>query len=575
MLDSAAIKALAIERARALGAGDVRVVAAREDAQSRERMQASFARGDLATWGYDDAYAHKAASPEQALAGARSVICIAVPYATPEPARPPMHGRVSNYAWSEDYHRRLRALLADVAETIDRAAGGAVTAVACDTKPIAERAFAARAGLGWIGKHTSLISPGLGSFVFLGEIITTLELEPDLPLRKSCGTCERCVQACPTDALRGDYTIDATRCIADLTQRTDPIPREMRALLGDWLWGCDICQIVCPPTQKAGKQASAAFAPLDAQSGAPALTELLQLRSGEFKRRYARTAMGWRGAAVLRRNAAIALGNALDRAAIPALHRALARDGHPMVRGAAAWALGRIGAPNALRSLREQAHTETDPTVQEEIAFALKPFVCLLALLLAFVPQRTPANDDLLARVAAINPGLHSYSATMHAHIALTTFPFLSTNLVATYYHKDPDLSKVDITSGLPLVAEGFSTLYPHIEPASRWNEFYMLSKTADDGRVASYALVPRKPGNVARIEVKIDEASATVRSMRWDYGNGGWASMEDTYALVQGDTVVTSQTGHVDEPNYKGDITTTFSNYQLNPSLPDSLFTQ
>jgi epoxyqueuosine reductase len=246
-----------------------------------------------------------------------------------------------------------------------------VTAIACDTKPIAERAFAARAGLGWIGKHTNLISPALGSFVFLGEIVTTLALEPDAPLRKSCGSCARCIDGCPTGALRGDYTIDATRCIADLTQRTDPIPREMRALIGDWTWGCDICQLVCPPTQNAGKQGSEAFVPYDAATAAPALTELIQLRSREFKRRYARTAMGWRGAAVLRRNAAIGLGNALDRSAIPALSASIESDPHPMVRGAAAWALGRIGSPRAIDALQARRTIETDPTVQEEISAAL------------------------------------------------------------------------------------------------------------------------------------------------------------------------------------------------------------
>jgi epoxyqueuosine reductase len=365
------IKALAVECARALGAGDVRVVDAREDEESRERMRASFERGDLGTWAYDDAYARAAADPQAILAGARSVVCIAVPYATAEPARPPLHGRVSNYAWSSDYHTRMRSLLSAVAGEIDRAAGAPVTAIACDTKPIAERAFAARAGLGWIGKHTNLISPSLGSFVFLGEIVTTLALEPDAPLRKSCGSCARCIDACPTGALRGDYTIDATRCIADLTQRTDPIPREMRALIGDWIWGCDICQVVCPPTRNAGNAGSEAFVPLDAAMGAPALTELLQLRSGEFKRRYARTAMGWRGAAVLRRNAAIGLGNALDRSAVPALVQALASDPHPMVRGAAAWALGRIAAPQAIDALHAHAVIESDSGVQEEITAAL------------------------------------------------------------------------------------------------------------------------------------------------------------------------------------------------------------
>jgi epoxyqueuosine reductase len=365
------IKRIAVEAARARGAGDVRVVAAFRDDLSRERMRASFERGDLSTWSYDRAYAARAADPESILPGARSVLCIAVPYATAPPRRRPLQGRVSNYAWSADYHRRVGALLSDVARIIDDTAGEPVTAVACDTRPIAERAFAANAGLGWIGKHTNLISPSLGSFVFLGEIVTTLDLPVDAPLRKSCGNCTRCITACPTGALRGDYTIDARRCIADLTQRTDPIPREMRPLVGDWIWGCDLCQLACPPTQRAAVNASA-FGPYDEVTAAPLLTELLQLRSGEFKRRFARTAMGWRGGAVLRRNAAVALGNLLDRSTVPALAGALSKDPHPMVRGAAAWALGRIGSHPALAALRERIADESDASVREEITAALE-----------------------------------------------------------------------------------------------------------------------------------------------------------------------------------------------------------
>ncbi len=358
--------------ARERGASDVRVVSALADETARERMREAFTRGDFETWGYGVPYASAAADPASLLAGARSVVCIALPYATAPPRRARSSGRVSKYAWSSDYHRRMRAFLGEGAAALDDAAGAAVTAIACDTKPIAERAFAARAGIGWIGKHTNVISPTDGSFIFLGEIVTSLDLPADAPLRKSCGSCVRCVDACPTQALRGDYTIDATRCIADLTQRTDPIPLEMRAAIGDWIWGCDICQVVCPPTARAGNRAGDAFAPFDAESAAPDLIALLQLRSGEFKRRYARTAMGWRGAAVLRRNAAIALGNALDRGAVGALEASLANDPHPTVRGAAAWALGRIGSPRSLAALRLRAGLEADASVVEEIEHALK-----------------------------------------------------------------------------------------------------------------------------------------------------------------------------------------------------------
>lgn len=369
------IKERATRLALELGAGAVRVVSASPDRLTHDRMAKAFRRGDHATWGYGAEYARRASDPSALLAGARSVICIAVPYATESPQRnAPLLGRVSNYAWSADYHRELRALLKTIAKEIDSAAGAPVTAIACDTKPLAERAVAARAGLGWIGKHTNLISPGLGSFVFLGEIVTTLDLPADEPLRKSCGSCARCVAACPTSALRADYTIDATRCISDLTQRTGAIPPTMRPLIGDWVWGCDICQTVCPPNARAAKTAAPRWATSEPDAARPPLISLLQLRSAGFKHRYRDTAMGWRGAAVLRRNAAVALGNALDRSAVGALIESLQSDPHPMVRGHAAWALGRIGSPAAVDALRRQRASEQADAVRAEIRSALEEF---------------------------------------------------------------------------------------------------------------------------------------------------------------------------------------------------------
>ncbi len=355
----------------AVGPCSIRVASADAGETTRVRLRRSFARGDVATWGYDEARAARAVDARTVLESARSVICVAIAYATREPVRAPLEGRVSCYAWSLDYHRTLVAMLEKAAAGIDAYAGAHVTAVVCDTKPLAERAFAAGAGLGWVGKHTNLITPEAGSFAFLGEIVTALELASDAPLRKDCGRCTRCVDACPTGALRGDYTIDATRCISDLTQRTDGIPRPMRALVGTWVWGCDLCQWVCPPTQRAAIAGGPAFEPVSRRTAAPDLMSLLRLRSGEYRRDYEPTAMGWRGAAVLRRNAAVALGNLLDRAAVPALADALEHDPHPMVRGHVAWALGRIGSPPAIGALRTRRPKEGDPGVREEIDAAM------------------------------------------------------------------------------------------------------------------------------------------------------------------------------------------------------------
>jgi epoxyqueuosine reductase len=266
----------------------------------------------------------------------------------------------------------MQSTLRAIAARIDELAGAPATRVVCDTAPLAERAFAARAGLGWIGKHTSVILHGLGSAVFLGEIVTTLELEPDSPLRTSCGACRACVDVCPTGALRGDRTMDATRCISDLTQRRDAIPRALRPLIGTWVWGCDLCNDACPPSRIAGRAGDASFAPLGDDTAAPDLQSLLRLRGRAFAR-FRETAMGWRGATVLRRNAAVALGNGLDRADVPALAAALREDPSPLVRGHAAWALARIGSPRAYAALRAAARSEPDRAVLDEVLAALEP----------------------------------------------------------------------------------------------------------------------------------------------------------------------------------------------------------
>lgn len=368
------LKALVCATAQAHGAVAVRVACAQPDTRTQQAMNAAIARGDLANWPYDAEYAQRAASPQSVLPGARAVICLALPYGSDAPHAPPLRGRVSSYAWSRDYHVRVRDVLAAVAETLDTAAGAPVTAIACDTKPIAERAFAARSGLGWFGKHSNLITPSHGSFVFLGEVVTTIPLEPDAPLRKTCGSCTRCIPACPTRAIRGDYTIDASRCIADLTQRTDVIPPALRALMGTWVWGCDLCQEACPPNRRAPKQPLPQNDPLATQTAIPGLVELLHLRSGTFKRVYARTAMGWRGAAVLRRNAAIALGNAMDRSTVPALLFSLTGDPNATVRRHVAWALGRVGSPQARTALLAALAREADEGVLDEIHAALETF---------------------------------------------------------------------------------------------------------------------------------------------------------------------------------------------------------
>ena len=196
-------------------------------------------------------------------------------------------------------------------------------------------------------------------------------------------------------------------------------------------------------------------------------------------------------------------------------------------------------------------------------------------VLLAILAGPAAAAPDLLARMSAVNPNLHAFTATMHANVVMKSFPYLSASLTGTYYHKEPDKTKVVFTGGVPLIASQFDKLYAHIESPSQWQSVYNVAISSDDGTITTFRLVPRKHGNVDYIDAKVDDKTATVTSMRWTYANGGYAEMSDRYGTVDGNTVVTSQTGHVEEPGYVADITSTIDHYAINPDLADSVFAE
>jgi epoxyqueuosine reductase len=252
-----------------------------------------------------------------------------------------------------------------------------------DDGPMLDRAAANRAGIGWFGKNTNILTPSFGSWVFLGQVITDLELEPDAPLKKSCGSCVRCIADCPTGALVAPYVLDNARCISYQTiENRGAIPRDLRPLMQDWVFGCDICQDVCPVNRKA-REAGQPIPPPDSAGGADSsrssgraagmgfldLAELLKMSEEDFRTRFAGTSIMRAKRVGMQRNACVVLGNSGDDSAVPALRRALVK-GEPMVRGHAAWALGRIGGPDAAEALAQAASLEADPEVLEEIAAA-------------------------------------------------------------------------------------------------------------------------------------------------------------------------------------------------------------
>lgn len=245
---------------------------------------------------------------------------------------------------------------------------GARSRLFVDHGPLDERTYARRAGLGWQGKNAMLLAPGVGSYSFLCAILTTAALPPDGPLRKTCGACSRCLPSCPTGALRAPYELVNDLCIAYHTiENRGPVPRDFRPLVGDWVFGCDLCQDACPVNDRPLAAGLPEFAPPDASRATPDLMEILALDEEEFRRRYVGTPVMRARYAGFLRNACIALGNIADRRAVPALAAALSHP-EPLVRGHAAWALGRFGAAEALA---RRLVVENDGWVREELGLAL------------------------------------------------------------------------------------------------------------------------------------------------------------------------------------------------------------
>ena len=334
------------------------------------------------------------ADPRRSSPSARSLVALAFPYEAPPPEPAPdgrTRGRVAAYALGPDYHDTLAARMAPLAEMLRQAGHSARTYV--DHGWLLDRAAAARAGLGWLGKNTNLLLPGVGSYVFLSEIVTSAELEPDAPLHKSCGACDACLRVCPTGALVAPGVLDNRRCISFWTiEHRGPIPLEIRPLIGDWVFGCDLCQEVCP-INAYPRRAEPDPAPLQAYrqrpDSRPVLEELLGLDEPAFRTRFRGSAVWRTRRGGLLRNVCVALGNVGDRSSVPALAATLG-DPDPIVRGHAAWALGRLGGAAARHHLEAAISAESDPFALAECDLALQACGPLVVLAAPAAPSPPP-----------------------------------------------------------------------------------------------------------------------------------------------------------------------------------------
>ena len=333
-----------VSQALQLGFDDCRVTTAQPPGHA-PALQQWLAEGRHGTMAYLERNAFKRVDPGQVLPGAKSILTLAVSYFRPEAettSSVPGAGLIARYARHEDYHDILAAPLRQLTEFMNHLGGPETrTLWYTDTGPLLERDLAMRAGLGFVGKHTNLISRKLGNWIFLAEIITTLELEPDSPEPNRCGSCTACIQACPTAAITAPFQLDARRCISYLTiELKGAIPEEFRPAIGNRIYGCDDCLAACPWNRFARAGAlmkSAARPDLDQ----PALLELLNLDAAAFKQKFAGTPILRTKRRGLLRNVCVALGNIGNEQALPHLERA-SLDPEPLIAEHARWAIAQI-----------------------------------------------------------------------------------------------------------------------------------------------------------------------------------------------------------------------------------------
>ncbi len=365
------------EGARARGFDLVGVTGAEPLRRGGERLREWQEAGMAADMGYMHRPAELLSDPKRLQSSARSVVSLGVSYYPGEhSANEGGGGRVARYAWGRDYHEVIKGRLFELRAELEEALGARVKARAfTDAVPLLERSAAQRAGLGFFGRNSCLINGNVGSYFFIADLLVDLEIEPDAEGTGTCGRCTRCMVACPTGAIKAPGVVDARLCISYLTiENGGEIPRDLRRKVGDWAFGCDVCQEVCPYNKR--KATVSRWPEFSAAAGAGPyleITEVLKIRTDEeFEARFGGTPLTRPGRVGILRNCCVAAGNLRRREAVPALVGCLRKDASPLVRGHAAWALGEIGAGEARLALKRALTTEQDTRCLEEIRLALE-----------------------------------------------------------------------------------------------------------------------------------------------------------------------------------------------------------
>jgi epoxyqueuosine reductase len=372
--DPGGAKRILEERAREAGFDLVGVTTAEPLEEGGERLRGWQEAGMAADMDYMRRPVELLSDPRKLQKNAKSLVSLGVSYYPGDhPENTEGGGRVARYAWGRDYHEVIKERLFRLRKELEEELGVRIKARGfTDAVPLLERSAAQHAGLGFFGRNSCLINDRVGSYFFIADLIVDLELEPDAPGTGTCGRCTRCMDRCPTGAIKAPGVVDARLCISYLTiENRGEIPRDLRPLVGDWAFGCDVCQEVCPYNKrKATLSRWPEFSENAGRGPYLEIEEVLGIRTEEeFERRFAGTPLTRPGRAGLLRNCCVAAGNLKLQEAVPALIECLREDPSPLVRGHAAWALGEIGGSEA--ALREAAETESDARCLEEIGWAL------------------------------------------------------------------------------------------------------------------------------------------------------------------------------------------------------------
>ncbi|SDD64494.1 epoxyqueuosine reductase [Terribacillus halophilus] len=373
-MDAEKLKQELIAYSKTIGVDKIRFTTADVFQELKERLKQQQENNYQS--GFEKGTIEERTEPKKLMPSAKSIIAIALAYPSrlpnaPKSTKEEPRGLFCRASWGMDYHEVLRDRLNKLAAFLAERVDGFTYRSMVDTGELSDRAVAERAGIGFSAKNSFVITPEFGSYVYLGEMITNIPFLPDEPVEDSCGTCTKCIDSCPTGALVQGGQLNAQRCIAYLTQTKDFLPDEFRSKIGNRVYGCDTCQLVCPKNKGMDFHLHEEMEP-DPEIVKPLLKPLLKMSNKEFKAKFGLISGSWRGKKPIQRNAILAIGHYKSTSAVPDLIELMEQDPRPVIRGTAAWAIGKIGLPEGYEAIRNALVKEREEQVREEMEKGLQ-----------------------------------------------------------------------------------------------------------------------------------------------------------------------------------------------------------